>query len=167
MTTPTLSDDVSKKIIDLMCISPVAVKLERSREYHFRSGKKLCTTSPSNLAPKQLDSLPTKNLVKEHDLLIFDREARAAKSQNKRFKAKNIRDKIETYGQPIRRKGCSNGYMKNINCVKAKKLLQDMGRTLHLSWWNTILKTKPNEQKRIVTTELSYYAYTHKPNKIA
>ena len=95
---PTLSSEVSKKIIDMMCISAAAaVKLQCGREYGFSTGKELHATDLSSLAPEQLVGLPTNNLVAERDLSKFDREARVAKSRNRRFRAKNIRNNMMLY----------------------------------------------------------------------
>lgn len=98
MPTPILSGDVSKKIIDMMCISSAAaVKLQCGREYGFSRGEELRATDLSSLAPRELAGLPTNNLVTERDLSRFDREARVAKSRNRRFKAKNIRNNMMLY----------------------------------------------------------------------
>ena len=44
MSTPTLSSDLSKKIVDKMCISAVAaVKLQCGREYGFSDAEKRAT----------------------------------------------------------------------------------------------------------------------------
>ena len=43
-----------------------------------------------------MEGLPT-NLVTERDLSRFDREAQVAKSKNRRFKAKNIRNNMVLY----------------------------------------------------------------------
>ena len=95
---PTLSSEVSKKITDMMCISAAAaVKLQCGREYGFSTGKELRATDLSSLAPEQLVGLPTNNLVAERDLSKFDREARVAKSRNRRFRAKNIRNNMMLY----------------------------------------------------------------------
>ena len=80
-----------------MRIFPAAVKLQRGWEYRFSRGEDICAKDLSNLAPKQLDGLPDNNLVTECDLSRFDREARVAKCQNKRFKAKNIRNNMVLY----------------------------------------------------------------------
>ena len=76
MSTPTLSNDLSKKIIDKMCISAAAaVKLQCGREYGFSDGDKLRATDLSSLTEVELVGLPTNNLVNERDLYRFDREA--------------------------------------------------------------------------------------------
>ena len=86
MSTPTLSSDLSKS--DL---SAAAVKLQCGRGYGFSDCEKRATDL-STLAANELKGLPTNNLVTERDLSRFDREAQVAKSRNKRFKAKNIRN---------------------------------------------------------------------------
>lgn len=88
MSTPTLSD-ISKKMIDLMCISPAAVTLQCDREYRFSRGKELCVRNLSNLAPKQLDSLPTNNLVTERDLRLDLKRGKSSKEP----KHKNLKQR--------------------------------------------------------------------------
>ena len=97
MSTPTLSSDLSKKIVDKMCISAAAaVKLKCGRQYGFSDAEK-GATDLSTLAANELEGLPTNNLVTERDLSRFDREAQVAKSRNRRFKAKNIRNNMVLY----------------------------------------------------------------------
>lgn len=96
--TPTLSSGLSKKIVDMMCTSAAAaIKLQCGREYGFTDGEKLRATNLSLLSVQELEGLPTNNLVTERDLSRFDREAKVAKSRNRRFKAKNIRNNMILY----------------------------------------------------------------------
>ena len=98
MSTPTLSSDLSKKIVDKMCISAAAtVKLQCGREYGFADGDKLRATDLSSLPEEELQGLPTNNLVNERDLSQFDREARVTRCRNRRFKAKNIQNNMVLY----------------------------------------------------------------------
>ncbi|KAG1655098.1 CAAX prenyl protease 2 [Nymphon striatum] len=97
MPTPTLSNNLSTKIIAMMCATAAsAVKLQCGREYGF-SEVKLRATDLSLLSDKDLEGLPTNNLVAERDFSRFDREARVAKSRNRRFKAKNIQNNMVLY----------------------------------------------------------------------
>ncbi|KAG1667875.1 Cyclin-A2 [Nymphon striatum] len=97
MPTPTLSNNLSTKIIEMMCATAAsAVKLQCGREYGF-SEVKLRATDLSLLSEKDLEGLPTNNLVTERDFSRFDREARVAKSRNRRFKAKNIQNNMVLY----------------------------------------------------------------------
>ncbi|KAG1655467.1 NADH dehydrogenase [ubiquinone] 1 alpha subcomplex assembly factor 3 [Nymphon striatum] len=97
MPTPTLSNNLSTKIIEMMCATAAsAVKLQCGREYGF-SEVKLRATDLSLLSEKDLEGLPTNNLVAERDFSRFDREARVAKSRNRRFKAKNIQNNMVLY----------------------------------------------------------------------
>ena len=90
MSTSMLSSDLSKRIVDKMCISAAAaVKLQCGRECGFYDAEKRATDL-STLAVSELEGLPTNNLVTERDLSRFNREAQVAKSRNRRFKAKNI-----------------------------------------------------------------------------
>ena len=90
MSTSMLSSDLSKRIVDKMCISATAaVKLQCGRECGFYDAEKRATDL-STLAVNELEGLPTNNLVTERDLSRFNREAQVAKSRNRRFKAKNI-----------------------------------------------------------------------------
>ena len=94
MSTPTLSSDLSKRIVDKMCISAAAaVKLQCGKEYGFSDTEKR-ETDLSTLAANELKGLPTNNFVSERDLPRFDREAQDAKSRNRWFKAKNIRNNM-------------------------------------------------------------------------
>ena len=80
-----------------MCISAApAVKLKCRRQYGFSDAEK-GATDLSTLAANELEGLPTNNLVTERDLSRFDREAQVAKSRNRRFKAKNIRNNMVLY----------------------------------------------------------------------
>ncbi|KAG1673895.1 [3-methyl-2-oxobutanoate dehydrogenase [lipoamide]] kinase, mitochondrial [Nymphon striatum] len=97
MPTPTLSNNLSTKIIEMMCATAAsAVKLQCGREYGF-SEVKLRATDLSLLSEKDLEGLPTNNLVAERDFSRYDREARVAKSRNRRFKAKNIQNNMVLY----------------------------------------------------------------------
>ncbi|KAG1652562.1 Anaphase-promoting complex subunit 5 [Nymphon striatum] len=97
MPTPTLSNNLSIKIIEMMCVTAAsAVKLQCGREYGF-SEVKLRATDLSLLSEKDLEGLPTNNLVAERDFSRFAREARVAKSRNRRFKAKNIQNNMVLY----------------------------------------------------------------------
>ncbi|KAG1650219.1 hypothetical protein GQR58_028234 [Nymphon striatum] len=97
MPTPTLSNNLSTKIIEMMFATAAsAVKLQCGREYGF-SDVKLRAADLSLLSEKDLEGLPTNNLVAERDFSRFDREARVAKSRNRRFKAKNIQNNMVLY----------------------------------------------------------------------
>ena len=79
MSTPALSSDLSRRIVDKMCISAAAaVKLKCGREYGFSDAEKRATDF-SKLAANELEGLPTNNLVTER----FDREAQVAKTRNR------------------------------------------------------------------------------------
>ena len=73
-----------------------AVKLQCGREYGFGDDKARATDF-SLLNDSDLEGLPTNNLIAERDLSRFDREANVAKSRNRRFKAKNIRNNMVLY----------------------------------------------------------------------
>ncbi|KAG1651998.1 ATP-binding cassette sub-family A member 3 [Nymphon striatum] len=97
MRTPTLSNNLSTKIIEMMCATAAsAVKLQCGKEYGF-SEVKLRAPDLSLLSEKDLEGLPTNNLVAERDFSRFDREARVTKSRNRRFKAKNIQNNMVLY----------------------------------------------------------------------
>ena len=51
----------------------------------------------STLAANELEDLLTNNLVTERDLSRFNREAQVAKSRNRQFKVKNIRNNMVLY----------------------------------------------------------------------
>ena len=89
MSTPVLTNNLSTKILKMMCMSPAsAVKLQCRHEYGFANDTAQ-VTDLSLLNDSDL-GLPTNNLIAEHDLSRFDREANAAKSRNRRLKTKNI-----------------------------------------------------------------------------
>ena len=93
MSTPALSSDLSRRTVNKMCISAAAaVKLQCGREYGFSDAEKRATDL-STLAANELEGLPTNNLVTER----FDREAKVAKTRNRWFKAKNIRNNMVLY----------------------------------------------------------------------
>ena len=93
MSTPALSSDLSRRTVNKMCISAAAaVKLQCGREYGFSDAEKRATDL-STLAANELEGLPTNNLVTER----FDREAQVAKTRNRWFKAKNIRNNMVLY----------------------------------------------------------------------
>ena len=86
MSTPTLSSDLSKRIVDKMCISAAAaVKLQCGREYGFFDAKKRATDL-FTLAANELEGFPTNNLVTERDVSRFDREAQVTKSRNRQLR---------------------------------------------------------------------------------
>ena len=79
MSTPALSSDLSRRIVDKMCISAAAaVKLKCGREYGFSDAEKRATDL-SIMAVNKLEGLPTNNLVTVRDLLRFNREAKLQK----------------------------------------------------------------------------------------
>ena len=67
------------------------------REYGFSDGEKLRATDLSMLSASDLEGPPTNNLATEKDLSQFDREAKVARSRNRRFKAKIIRNNMVLY----------------------------------------------------------------------
>ena len=94
MSTPTLSSDLSKRIVDKMCISAATeVKIQYRREYGFSDAEKRATDL-STLAANDLEVLPTNNLVTKRDLSRYDREAQVAKSRNRWFKVTNIQNNM-------------------------------------------------------------------------
>ena len=98
MEEPSLSCELSKEIVNLMCTSAAeAIKLQCGREYGFSDGEKLRASKLSSLTSDQLEGLPTNNLSTERDLSRFDREARVSKSRNRKFKAINIRNNMVLY----------------------------------------------------------------------
>ena len=89
MPSPVLTNNLSTKILKMICTSVVsAVKLQCRREYGFENDKTQATDL-SLLNGSDL-GLPTNDLIVEHDLPRFDREANVVKSRNRRLKAKNI-----------------------------------------------------------------------------
>ena len=75
MSTPTPSSDLSKRIVDKMCISAAAaVKLQCGREHDTEKRAKDLSTLASN----EFEGLPTNNLVTENDLSRLDRESQVA-----------------------------------------------------------------------------------------
>ncbi|KAG1679710.1 Down syndrome critical region protein 3 [Nymphon striatum] len=85
MPTPTLSNNLSTKIIEMMCATAAsAVKLQCGREYGF-SEVKLRATDLSLLSEKDLEGLPTNNLVAKRD---FSREAQWDVLQHEKLKTR-------------------------------------------------------------------------------
>ncbi|KAG1715052.1 Myosin-VIIa [Nymphon striatum] len=152
MPTPTLSNNLSTKIIEMMCATAAsAVKLQCGREYGF-SEVKLRPTDLSLLSEKDLEGLTTNNLVAERDFL---REAQWDVLQHEKLKTRleaklNKSKKSEDY---------------------TKKLLQNCkswrGPCTSLEELQQILKEKSDQNVQIVKTELAYYVHTHKADKIA
>ena len=104
MPTPTLTTDLSKEVCDMMCLSAAeAIKLQCGREYGFADeDEKLRATDLSKLTSHELENFPTENLVTEREFSKFDREARVARCRNRKFKAKNIRNNMQTYKMETR-----------------------------------------------------------------
>ena len=71
-----------------------ALKQQCGREYGFSDGEKLRATDLSMLLVSDLEGLTTNNLATERDFSQFDREAKVARSPNRWFKAKNIRNNM-------------------------------------------------------------------------
>ena len=85
ISSPVLTNNLSTKILKMMCISAVsAVKLQCASEYGFGDDKAQAADL-SLLSDSDLEGLPTNNLIAECNLLRFDREANVAKSRNRRF----------------------------------------------------------------------------------
>ena len=97
MSTQTLFSNLSKRIVDKMCISTAAaVKLQCGTEYCFSDAEKRATHL-TTLAANELEGLSANSLVAERDLPRFDREAQVAKSRNRWFKAKKTRSNMVLY----------------------------------------------------------------------
>ena len=76
-----------------MCLSAAeAIKLQCGREYGFADGEEQHATILATEEPEKLVGLPTNNLITERDFSKFDRLAKVAKSRNRKFTAKGIRD---------------------------------------------------------------------------
>ena len=172
MSTPTLSD-VSKKMIDLMCISPAAVTLQCDREYRFSRGKELCVRNLSNLAPKQLDSLPTNNLVTERDLRLDLKRGKSSKEPKHKNLKQRTSETIWFFTKTTKKLKSPKCHVKyyyyyltvgnqsggkiaatvtwKTYYAKAKKLLGNCeiwaGTYTSVDEIHEILKAKPNEQK--------------------
>ena len=71
-----------------------ALKQQCGREYGFSDGEKLRATDLSMLLVSDLEGLTTNNLATERDFSQFYREAKVARSPNRWFKAKNIRNNM-------------------------------------------------------------------------
>ena len=72
MSTPVLSNNLSIKILEMMCTSAASViKLQCGREYGFGDDK-LRATNLSLLNEDELEGLSTNNLITEIDLSRFD-----------------------------------------------------------------------------------------------
>ncbi|KAG1670256.1 putative ubiquitin carboxyl-terminal hydrolase FAF-X [Nymphon striatum] len=162
-------------------------KLQCGREYGF-SEVKLRATDLSLLSEKDLEGLPTNNLVAERDFSRFDREARVAKSRNRRFKAKNIQNNMVLYkcSKEIKIDKLSRTLAAILSCREAQwdvlqheKLKTRLEAKLNKSkksedYTKKLLqnlkypfKEKSDQNVQIVKTELAYYAHTHKADKIA
>ena len=94
--------DIGKKIIEMMCIEGAAgLEMQCGREYGFSSDKTKSenrATDISLLSQSTLDGLPTNNLSAERNLSEFDRRInKLAKSINKRFTAKGVKNDLVTY----------------------------------------------------------------------
>ncbi|XP_066936520.1 uncharacterized protein [Clytia hemisphaerica] len=97
MSEPLMSNDLEKQIIGRMCLSAAgAVHRQCGREYGF-SSEPFRATDLSKLTIDQRKDLPTNNCISERDLSRFDEEAVVARSRNRRFKAKNIRNNMVLY----------------------------------------------------------------------
>ena len=106
MPTPTLTTDLSQEVIKRLCMATAeAIKLQCGREYGFSdlSGKERATNL-ATLTIEQLQHLPTNNCISERDLAKFDREASGARSRNRKFKAKAIRNNMVLYKSKKSRK---------------------------------------------------------------
>ena len=113
-----------------MCTSAAsAVKLQCGREYGFGDSKARATDL-SLLDDNDLEGLPTTNLIVECDLSRLDREANVAKSRNRRFKTKNIQNKMVLYKS---KKGIKLDKLRN-------KLLFILSN--HETNWNTLQQGK-------------------------
>ena len=87
---------IRKNFKDMCTSAASAVKLQCGREYGFGDDKARATNL-SLLNDSDLEGLPTNNLIAERDLSRFDRKANVAKSRNRRFNAKNIRNDMVLY----------------------------------------------------------------------
>ena len=76
-------------------------------EYNFESVEKNVAdrgaTKLQLLTPEVLEVLPTENLICERQLSEFDRRAVFAKTRNRNFKAKGIRDHMVLYNACVQK----------------------------------------------------------------
>ena len=87
--------ELGLQIINDMCLSAdEAIKLQCGREYGFPDGEEQRAAVLATEEPEKLVSLPTNNLITEIDFSKFDRVAKVAKSRNRKFTAKGIRDSM-------------------------------------------------------------------------
>ena len=97
MSSPVLTDNLSTKILKMVCTSAASVdKLQCGCEYGFGDDKARATDF-SLLNDSDLEGLLTNNLIAERDLSRFDREVNVAKRRNRKFKAKNIQNNMVLY----------------------------------------------------------------------
>ena len=71
-----------------------AVQVQCGREYGFSDKGDVKTTVLTVLDSKDLEGLPTNNLISERHFSKLDRLAKVAKSRNHQFKAKSIRNNM-------------------------------------------------------------------------
>ena len=96
MPVPSISTELEKEIVGLMCVAAAgAIQRQCGREYGF-SSEPTRATNISKLTREQRRSLPTNNCISERDLSRFDKEAVLSRCRNKHFKAKNIRNPIQS-----------------------------------------------------------------------
>ena len=87
--------ELGLQIINDMCLSAAeAVKLQCGREYRFADGEKQSATVLATEEPEKRVGLPRDNLITERDFSKFDRLAKVAKSSDRKFTAKDIRDSM-------------------------------------------------------------------------
>ena len=98
ISVPEITSELTQNIINRMYSSAAAaLKQQCGREYEFSDGEKLRATDLSVLFVSDLEGLTTNNSATERDLSQFDREAKVARSPNRWFKAKNIRNNMVLY----------------------------------------------------------------------
>ena len=92
---PSLTNNLRKVIIQQMCeAAGKTVQVQCGREYGFSNKSDVKTTVLTVLDSKDLEGLPTNNLISERHFSKLDRLAKVAKSRNHQFKAKSIRNNM-------------------------------------------------------------------------
>ena len=87
--------ELGLQIINDMCLfAAEAIKLQCGREYGFTDGEEQRATVLATEESEKLVGLPTNNLITERDFSKFGRLAKVAKSRNRKFTAKGIRDSM-------------------------------------------------------------------------
>ena len=158
ISVENLTEDLELLILEKLCTHAAnAIHLQCGREYNLDAEeanvKDRGATKLQTLPPELLEVLPTNNLKCERQLSEFDRRAVFAKTRNRNFKARGIRDDMVLFSEGAKQVDRVTRYVhkllykKEIDWTKEQKELQQQRV---LSKMEKAVKTKEYQDRLLI-----------------